>query len=121
MKTRLDVITRALRTINVCAYDEAPEAAHYDNADEVLQGLFAEVPECPFNLDEVPNESFVPLANWLGAELAGQYGKAGDIKRSRLRFLATVRRDDREDFRDTDKDGLVSTAEYDAGERARFY
>lgn len=102
MKTRLDVITRALRRIGVAAHDEVPTADQIDNAGAVYDSLVLEVGQeirAPFSGETIPDELFVPLANLLGVDLCPDYGVPPPTTRGNafLRVLAVLRPDDRPD------------------------
>ena len=96
--TRDEVAQRALRLIGVCATDEPPTADQMAGALSVLDGIYEEMlTERVLSWDVatgVPAESFVPLANWLGAELAPEYGVTPPMHRARakLRVMASVSR-----------------------------
>lgn len=96
-RTPQEVAQRALRLIGVCAADEPPSADQMTGALDVLSGLWAEVrAETDATWDVTtgtPAEAYVPLANFLAAELAGEYGVASPMSgaRARLRLLAVIR------------------------------
>lgn len=126
MATRTDVIERAFRILGVKAEDEALTADQYANGGDVLDSLFAELENeyaISWTLDTTPDVSFQPLGLLLAVELAGEYGRPRPASRPAAwrRFMATVRSDNRDDFRDLDDDGSISTAEADAGLRALYY
>lgn len=106
MKTRLDVINRAFRQIGVKSEDEALTADQIANGGEVLDALFAEVSKraldthgqgLGFNLSAVPDEAFLPLANLLAVDLAGDYSVAPKMTRgtAMLQFFSVEFPDDR--------------------------
>lgn len=117
-RTKEEIATRALRLLGVCASDEPPSADQMASALAVLDGIFAELrSEAQPTWDIVtgtPPEAVVPLANWLAAELAGEYGVAAPMTRARakLRLLAVVRPDDR-----APDDGADPDADYGLGAR----
>lgn len=107
MKTRLDVINRAFRRIGVRAEDETLTADQIANGGEVLDTLFEEVDAraqstfgagLPFTVDSVPESAFLPLANLLAAEIAGDYGQPVPVSRqaATLQLLSVMFPDDRE-------------------------
>ncbi len=103
MSTRLDVITRAFRRLGISADDETLTADQIANGGDVLDSLFVEAGrEAPmsFDLENVPAESFVALANYLAAEMAADYAvqPPDSPARAKLRFIATVRPDNRMDI-----------------------
>lgn len=101
--SRETVALRALRMIGVAASDEPATADQMQAAIQVLNALFAELRAEAVPTWDVatgtPDEAFMPLANWLAAELAGEYMSAAPMTRARakLRLLAVVRPDDRTD------------------------
>lgn len=120
-RTREEAATRALRLIGVCASDEPPSADQMASALTMLDSIFAELRgEAQPTWDIVtgtPPEAFAPLANWLAAEIAGEYGVPSPMSRARskLRLLAVVRPDDRTDCDDCDAD-----ADYGMGARVIY-
>lgn len=102
MKTRLDVINRAMRRLGVKAEDEALTADQILNVGEVLDALVEELAEdagITWTSNTVPDEVFVPLANLLAAHVGPDYGiQTGAIGGLKLRVLAAVRPDDRTDI-----------------------
>lgn len=103
MATRIDVITRAMRRLGIVADDEVLTADQMANAGDVLDSLFVEAGReapMPFDLNNTPSESYAALANYLAAEMAAEYGvTAPDTPaRAKLRFVASVRPDNRMDI-----------------------
>lgn len=103
MKTRLDIVERALRSLRVLAQDEPPTAEMLAQAGTVLDGIFAEInamrPGVPFDpRTGVPDEALVPLAQLLAAEIAPDYGEPPAVSRARawLRVRALYVADDRD-------------------------
>lgn len=98
MKTRLDVINRAMRRIGVKAEDENLTADQFANASEVLDTLLAELAgevTLGFTTD-IPDDLFIPLANLLAAEIAPDYGITPPGRGAALlRVLGVLRADDR--------------------------
>lgn len=126
MATRLDVIERAFRIIGVKAEDEGLTADQLANGGDVLDSIFAELGNeatISWTLDTTPTMSFQPLAMLLAVELAGEYSAQKPTTRGLAwrRLMATIRSDNREDFRDLDEDGTISDEEADAGLRAIYY
>lgn len=127
MPTRLEVIERAFRIIGVKAEDEGLTADQLANGGDVLDSLFAELGNeatISWTLDTTPSMSFQPLARYLAVELAPEYPPAVPPTTRGMawrRLMATIRRDEREDFRDLDDDGTIDDAEADAGARAAYY
>jgi hypothetical protein len=127
MPTRLDVIERAFRIINVKAEDEALTADQAANGGDVLDSLFAELGNeatITWTLDTTPQVSFQPLARYLAVELAPEYPPAVAPTTRGLawrRLMATIRADNRDDVRDLDDSGTVDADEADAGQRANYY
>lgn len=95
MKTKNDVVTRALRHMGALAHDEIPEADAAANAGDVLDALLSEA-NVGISSASVPDVSFVALANWLAAEIGPTFA-VSDARRARekLRFMATIVTDDR--------------------------
>lgn len=97
--TREETAQRALRLIGVVAADEPPTADQMAGALVVLDSLWAEtLDEAQADWDiatGIPSDAFVPLAQMLGAELAGEYSAASPMTRARakLRLLAVIRKD----------------------------
>lgn len=102
-RTKEEVARRALRLIGVVASDEPPTDDQMAGALMTLDGIFAELRSLAVPTWDiatgVPAEAFVPMAQWLGAELAGEYVAPSPMTRARakLRVLAVVRPDDRVD------------------------
>lgn len=100
-RTRNEVALRGLRLIGVVAQDEPATADQMNAALLVLESVWAELrSEAQATWDiatGVPDAAFVPLANLLSAELAGEYAVAAPMSRARakLRLLAVIRPDDR--------------------------
>lgn len=80
MKSRKQVIERALRIIGVLAYDDALTADQEAEGGAVLDSIFARLdghePPVTFGAEEVPEEAFMPLANLLAAYIAPEYAPA---------------------------------------------
>ena len=103
MKTRLDVVTRALRRLGVAAHDEAPTADQIESVGSVYDALLAEITETAGESianNSVPEMVFIPLANLLAVEIAPDYGTPLPQSRgsAMLRLLAVMRPDDRTDI-----------------------
>lgn len=117
-RTRDEVALRALRLIGVVASDEPATADQSQGALDVLESIWAEVrDEAQATWDiatSVPSLAFVPLANLLAAELAGEYATVAPMTRARakLRLLAVIRRYEPADCCDADP-----CADYGAGAR----
>lgn len=115
-KTRLDVITRALRGVAVVPHDETPDHGIAAETGAVLDALFAEIETAKnvsWDLTAVPDEAFIPLANLLAAEVAPMFQTVPPFTRpvSWMRLMAVIRPNDMEDARDIDEDGTVDTSE----------
>lgn len=102
MKTRKQIIERALRILGVLAYDDALTAEQEQEAGCVLDSVFAkmnaDIPGVSFApVTDVPEEAFVPLANLLAAHMAPDYGVAAPVSRARawLDVRAVYVKDDR--------------------------
>lgn len=127
MPQRLDVINMALRRIKVLSADEPADADQVRFCGDVLDAMFAEandVHEMAFTwgLDAVPSAAFLPLSYLLAVEVAPHYNQAAEPRsRAMGRLRAYAFRNDIEDRRDTDDDGVISEAEADAGKRAAYY
>lgn len=98
MRTRLDVVTRALRRIGVAAHDEAPTADQIDNAGAVYDALLIEIGAetgTAIYGDSVDEAVFVPLANLLAVEIAPDFGVAMPTTRGAalIRLLGVLRPD----------------------------
>ncbi len=102
MKTRQDVISRALRRIRVLAMDEAATAEQEDVAGEALTSLGVELELTHGiimpDLDNVPEDTFLPLAYVLAAEIAPDFARpAPEAKGTAITRLRSVTNpDDRE-------------------------
>ncbi|MDT1061190.1 hypothetical protein RM190_04915 [Paracoccus sp. CPCC 101403] len=96
--TREETAQRALRLIGVVAADEPPTADEMAAALVVLDSIWAEaMDEARADWDiatGIPSDGFVPLAQMLGAELAGEYAVQSPMSRARakLRLMAVIRR-----------------------------
>lgn len=126
MPTRLEVIERAFRILTVKAEDESLTADQLANGGAVLDSLFAELGNeatIAWTLDTTPSMSFQPLAMLLAVELAGEYDRPRPTTRGLAwrRVMATIRSDNRPDFRDLDDSGTVDAEEEAAGQRAAYY
>lgn len=104
MKTRLEIVERALRSLRVLAQDDPATAEMLAEAGGVLGSIFAEInalrPGVPFDpRSGVPDEALVPLAQLLAAEIAPDYGEPPPVSRARawLRVRALYVTDDRDD------------------------
>jgi|DEB0MinimDraft_4_1074332.scaffolds.fasta_scaffold00223_7 hypothetical protein len=80
MKTRLDVITEALRKIEVTAVHEEPDADHYKRCVTVLESLYDEHKEIngggvDWDLDTIPDELLDPFACWLAGTVSTGFSK----------------------------------------------
>lgn len=101
-RTREETALRALRLIGVAAQDEPATADQMQGALHVLESIWAEVREEAQATWDIatgtPPEGFVPLANFLAAELAPEYAVAAPMTRARakLRLLAVIRPAERE-------------------------
>jgi hypothetical protein len=100
MKTRLDVINRAMRRIGVKAEDENLTADQITSVGEVFDALVEELNTevaLTFTSASVPDEVFIPLANLLAVEVAPDYGVSPLSSRgvAFARVLAVLRPDDR--------------------------
>lgn len=102
MKTKTDVILYALRWIGVVAGDSAASADEAITASDVLDGLFAELQKealSPWSpVTGIDDAAFVPLSQWLGAEIAPSFGLGAPVSpaRAKVRLMATIRSDSRE-------------------------
>lgn len=95
MKTRNDLVTRALRQAGIVAMDETPTASEAQNASDVLDSILAETGYAVSG-DAIPDAAFVPLANWLSKEVAPGFSMPdGERARAKMRFAAAVSFDDR--------------------------
>ncbi len=126
MATKAEVIVLALRRIGVVGEGEPANGDQMAAGEAVLDSLFAEI-ETEFaiswELTAVPAAAFVPLANLLSVEMAPHYARPAPQTRASAwrRFMATVRSDNRPDFRDLDDSGTISDEEEAAGLRAQYY
>lgn len=117
-RTRDEVALRALRLLGVVASDEPATADQAQGALMVLDSIWAEVlgeAQATWDITTgVPQEAFVPLANLLAAEMAGEYAVPSPMSRPRakLRLLATIRKSEPHELCDTDP-----CADYGAGAR----
>lgn len=99
MVTKLDVATRALRHARITAHDEAATAEAVDTAYVILDGIIAEIGAAvTWTSATIPDNVYIPLANWLSAELSPTFGKDPSARaREKLRFFAVIKPDDRTD------------------------
>ncbi|MDQ7262700.1 hypothetical protein NM680_12950 [Paracoccus sp. PS-1] len=117
-RTREETALRALRLIGVVATDEPGSADQMQGALMVLDSIWTEVrDEAQATWDiatGVPQDAFVPLANLLAAELAGEYAVPSPMSRARakLRLLAVIRKTEPRECCDYDP-----CADYGAGAR----
>lgn len=103
MKTRLDVINRAMRRIGVKAEDETLTADQIASVGEAYDALIAELGTeltLSFTGASVPEKVFLPLANLLAVEIGPDYGVPPLTTRGTAygRVLAALRPDDRADI-----------------------
>ena len=102
MKTKTDVILYALRWIGVVAGDNAADANEAQAASDALDGLFAELQKealSPWSpVTGIADAAFIPMGQWLGAEIAPSFGLGTPVSpsRAKLRLMAVVRSDNRE-------------------------
>lgn len=126
-KTKHNIVTRALRMIEVVGVGEVPDADDYAHAVEMLETEYARANReqslaLSIDLDATPDELFEPLAMLVASKVAMVYRKQGPRYSSAIAAMrAYALPDDRTDSRDLDDDGTVSTAEAAAGERAAYY
>ncbi len=125
-KTKIDIVTLALREIGVVSMDEAAQADDMQVWGDVLDAEFARIQVTEgftwtFTTDTVPDALYVPFA-WYLASFMTMYGRALPDRR---RAMAAIREhehlDDRTDRADADADGTLSTAEQAVADRAAFY
>jgi len=96
-RTRVETAQRALRMLGVVASDEPPTDDQMQTALDILDSIWAEAMQqarATWDIATgIPPEAFVPLANWLAAELAGEYAVASPMSRgsAKLRLLAVIR------------------------------
>lgn len=98
MKTRLDVINRAMRRIGVKAEDESLTADQITSVGEVFDALVIELGDlATFTSASIPDEAFIPLANLLAVEVAPDYGVSPMQTRGAAytRLMEVLRPDDR--------------------------
>ena len=103
VKTRIDVINRAMRRIGVKAEDETLTADQIASVGEVFDMLIAELGTevlLSFSGEAVPDKVFIALANLLAVEIAPDYGVPPLTTRGTAygRVLAILRPDDRSDI-----------------------
>lgn len=127
-KTSRDIAERALQELSVIANDEVGEAEDYAYATDTLTACLAELSGSQgvtYTWDEntIPDTIFVHLARWVAADMASYYMVQPPVPRSRavMAVRAALVPDDREDPRDIDDNGTISTEEVDAGRRATYY
>lgn len=100
-KTKTEVIARAHRVLGVLAADENPSADMVAFAGDTLDGIYGElqyVQGVPVNFDltDIPDEIFLPLADYLAAELAPHYAVNGPVRSRAIgRLRAYFMPDDR--------------------------
>lgn len=126
-KTSLDIATRALRVISVCAVDETPTAADKTLAVNALQGIMDELVDShgatiAWTIETVPDALFLPLSDLVAADVASVYQMPGPSRsRALIRVRASLLPDDRDTRADLDDSGTVSTDEAAADLRAQYY
>lgn len=126
-RTSLDVASQALRRIGVLAVGDTPTADDKETAVIAMQGALDELTgshgvTVAWTIETVPDNVFMAFSDLIAAEVASVYSLQGPNRsRALTRMKAVLLPDDREDYRDTDDDGTVSTEEADAGERAAYY
>lgn len=100
MKTRLDVLTLALRRVGVVAHDEQmtadQEAVARSVYDATLAEIIADLGDY-MDGDAVPEKVFVQLANLMSVDLAAYFGLPAPQSRGSavLRLRAALMPDDR--------------------------
>lgn len=96
--TRLDVIEQAFRRLGIKAEDEALSADQLAYAGNTLDALYAEIRRhAPMNWwpDDIPSESFIPLANLLASEIGPAYEVPTEPRsRAYMRLMAVMRPND---------------------------
>lgn len=102
MATRLDVIQMAFRRISVVADDEPITSDQEAYGGSVLDSLYAEIASESYplwNLTDVPDAAYRPLATLLAVEIAPEYSRPAPTTRGQAwrRVMAQVRRDTRDE------------------------
>lgn len=127
-KTRLDVISEALRRLQVLASDTDPAADDSSYTGNTLDALFAEIQNTQgitiaWTLDATPDNAFLPLSYLLAVEVAPHFTVQPPETRATAmgRLRAALITDDRADRRDLDDDGTVTEGEIEADQKAQFY
>lgn len=105
MKTRLDVLTRALRRLGVAAHDETLTADQIENSGAVYDALLTEIEATTGKIisgNAVEDEIFIPLAQLVAVEVAPEFGIAAPQTKGAafLRLMAVLRPDDRTEISD---------------------
>jgi len=127
-KTSTDVVSEALRRIRVLGVGDTPAGDDATTGKDALDALFAELNAEPhamgftWTVETVPDAIFRPLAWLLAVDLAQTYQEQAEPRsRAMMRLRAYAFPDDRDDRRDLDDDGTVTTAEIAASERGAFF
>ncbi|MDP5216699.1 hypothetical protein Q5Y75_05670 [Ruegeria sp. 2205SS24-7] len=118
-KTKLDIVTRALRKIQVVSVAEVPEAEDAADATTILEALFEDLKDTQelslaWSLDATPDAAFLPLADILASEIAPTYGKAGPSRSGAIARLRAYHIND-------DREQPWTEEEVEADDRAAFY
>ncbi|MDZ7824698.1 MAG: hypothetical protein U5K75_12150 [Ahrensia sp.] len=126
-KTRVDIASAALRHLGVLSSDETLDANDFLYADEMLDGIFAEMTgtqglTMPSDPNQTPDNLFLPISRLLSVEIGPFYSVPTETRaRAVMRLRAALLADDRKDIRDLDDDGAISEIEADIGASAVYY
>lgn len=126
-KTKLEVVTMALRRIRVLAGGEDANGDDFGDVGDTLDALFEELKDVhgmafTWDLGAVPDNAFLPLSYLLAVEVAPMFNRPTETRNTAMmRLNAVAFPNDVDDRRDTDDDGTVSTDEATAGLAAAYF
>lgn len=128
MARKRDVVTQALRRLNVVAYDEAPDQAQYALGLDYLAQVFADVNgdwggcTLAFTIDdEFPDAYRHPFAELLAARLAPVFQRPAPMAEiTALMRIRTVNVPYVRDM-DLDDDGTTDDDEIETVDWSRYY
>lgn len=123
-----DIVTRALRRLNVVGLGDAPDGEQYQEALQALEQVFADVNgnwggcTLPFTIDQTfPAAYRFPMIQLLAARLAREYERAEpEPEKTALMRVRAVNLVYTRDM-DLDENGITEDEEVDAVDMSRYY
>lgn len=82
MKTRTNLIHRALRNLGVLPAGQTPSDEEYDSVDTIIDSIVDELTQRDVyflqDADAIPDEAFLPLGHILASACRAEFGLAND-------------------------------------------